>query len=121
MPKSLLGRRVDAFCELAPGFLVTGSRLGEGDVGIDSQGERFLFPVDTVVVAPVPTAVWLDQQVQAPAVTELPRPTQGLCATDSGLGQHLSSGAVAVAETECNAFRPNAQKLRHGLIPKLFQ
>lgn len=57
---------------------MTGSCLGEGNVGIDPQGNRLLFPVETVVVAPVPTRVGRDEQIQAAADGELSRSPQSL-------------------------------------------
>lgn len=92
-----LGRRIDAFRQSTSGFLVTHSRLGEGDVGIDSQCKRFLLPFEAVVVTPVSTAVWVDQQIQAAAVGNLSRLTQRLHTANFQFGQHLSSGAMAVA------------------------
>jgi hypothetical protein len=52
---ALTGAWIDPSRKLAAGGLMTGSRLGEGNVGIDVQGQCLLLPTEAIVVAPVPT------------------------------------------------------------------
>ncbi len=54
---SLHEGRIDANGEQAPSFFMAPPRPLEQNVGIHSQGERLLFPIKAVVVAPVPAAV----------------------------------------------------------------
>ena len=47
------------------------SSLLETDLGIHAQGEGQLPTVEPVLVAPRLSAIWFNQQIQTPTVTEL--------------------------------------------------
>jgi hypothetical protein len=58
-------RWINAGGELAPGVLVTRPHLFEGNVGIDSQRQRFLLLLETVVIAPIAIAIRGDRSSAA--------------------------------------------------------